>query len=408
VSSRRNASVVVALGVASLAAMVATSELLVASFAQPVAEQPDPPVPDLGVPGVIQVEPPGRGRATPPPAGPVIPSPSRSHAAVPPPRRRAGAPRRREAPPGPGRWGRGRAAAPRWAGTGGGSHAGRRPSERPRYRAARAPVPPTIRLAGAAAASATRPARGPAAFRARAFVAAATPEALGRPPAPPGQVGPDPWPPAPPAPSGGSRRRARRWVALPRPPPPRRGQAPAGQGRAPSEWGWAPLGRGQGAVGSRRASAGCGRRALGQQRARNRAGRPTAERREVAGRAVGDHPLAGNILGMGRFVGAGFTTERAEHHVVWSLALAAEAGFDASRGAGPGASLTVVRVAGDLELQMPPGSRVRESGFSLLGDRRIEVNPRRRPRDPDQGLRALLRPEDHRPPGPLMPRGRDR
>ena len=44
-------------------------------------------------------------------------------------------------------------------------------------------------------------------------------------------------------------------------------------------------------------------------------------------------------------------------------------------GAGPGASLTFVGVAGDLEIQVPPGSRVRESGFSLLGDRRIEVTP---------------------------------
>jgi hypothetical protein len=55
------------------------------------------------------------------------------------------------------------------------------------------------------------------------------------------------------------------------------------------------------------------------------------------------------------------------------LALAAEASFDASGGAGPGASITFVGVAGDLVVKVPPGSRVRESGFSLLGDRRIEV-----------------------------------
>jgi hypothetical protein len=58
-----------------------------------------------------------------------------------------------------------------------------------------------------------------------------------------------------------------------------------------------------------------------------------------------------------------------------AVALVAEASFDASRGAGPEASLTFVGVAGDLEVQVPPGSRVRESGFSLLGDRRIEVTP---------------------------------
>jgi hypothetical protein len=55
------------------------------------------------------------------------------------------------------------------------------------------------------------------------------------------------------------------------------------------------------------------------------------------------------------------------------LAIAAEASFDASAGAGPGASITFVGVGGDLEVKVPPGSRVRESGFSLLGDRRIEV-----------------------------------
>jgi hypothetical protein len=53
VSSRRNASVVVALGVASLAAtslaaMVATSELLAESFDRPAADRLDPP--DLGRP----------------------------------------------------------------------------------------------------------------------------------------------------------------------------------------------------------------------------------------------------------------------------------------------------------------------------------------------------------------------
>jgi hypothetical protein len=56
VSSRHNASLVVALGVASLAAtslaaMVATSELLVESFGRPVPERLDPPFPGLRPPG---------------------------------------------------------------------------------------------------------------------------------------------------------------------------------------------------------------------------------------------------------------------------------------------------------------------------------------------------------------------
>jgi hypothetical protein len=38
-----------------------------------------------------------------------------------------------------------------------------------------------------------------------------------------------------------------------------------------------------------------------------------------------------------------------------------------------GASLTFVGIAGDLVLRVPAGSRVREGGFSLLGDRQIQV-----------------------------------
>jgi hypothetical protein len=56
-----------------------------------------------------------------------------------------------------------------------------------------------------------------------------------------------------------------------------------------------------------------------------------------------------------------------------AIAIAAEAEFDASGGAGSGASLTFIGVVGDLVVHVPPGSRVRESGFSLLGDRKIEV-----------------------------------
>jgi hypothetical protein len=87
VSSRRNASLVVAVGVASLAAtsftaMVATSELLTESITHPVPEGLDPPVPDLGRPGVIQVEPPERGRAK-------RPGGRSREPAAPPPRRRS-------------------------------------------------------------------------------------------------------------------------------------------------------------------------------------------------------------------------------------------------------------------------------------------------------------------------------
>jgi hypothetical protein len=58
-----------------------------------------------------------------------------------------------------------------------------------------------------------------------------------------------------------------------------------------------------------------------------------------------------------------------------ALAIAAETSFDASAGTGPGATLTFIGLGGDLELRVPPGSRVREGGLSILGDRRIDVSP---------------------------------
>jgi hypothetical protein len=72
VSSRRTASVVVALAVASLAAtslaaMLASSELLVESFDRRAPSRPDPQVPDLSTVGTIQDEPPKRERAGRPP-----------------------------------------------------------------------------------------------------------------------------------------------------------------------------------------------------------------------------------------------------------------------------------------------------------------------------------------------------
>jgi hypothetical protein len=56
-----------------------------------------------------------------------------------------------------------------------------------------------------------------------------------------------------------------------------------------------------------------------------------------------------------------------------AIAIAAEAAFNATGGIGPGASLTFIGIAGDLVLRVPAGSRVREGGFSLLGDRQIQV-----------------------------------
>jgi hypothetical protein len=56
-----------------------------------------------------------------------------------------------------------------------------------------------------------------------------------------------------------------------------------------------------------------------------------------------------------------------------AVAIAAEAEFDATGGAGPDASLTFVGLLGDLVVRVPPGTRVKEGGFSLLGDRKIET-----------------------------------
>jgi hypothetical protein len=56
-----------------------------------------------------------------------------------------------------------------------------------------------------------------------------------------------------------------------------------------------------------------------------------------------------------------------------AIAIAAEAAFNAAAGARPGAALTFVGVGDDLVLRVPAGSRVREGGFSLLGDRQIQV-----------------------------------
>lgn len=52
-----------------------------------------------------------------------------------------------------------------------------------------------------------------------------------------------------------------------------------------------------------------------------------------------------------------------------------DARIDASAGAGPGAKVTFVTLAGDATLRVPPGSRIGGGGFSLFGDRKIEVSP---------------------------------
>jgi hypothetical protein len=56
------------------------------------------------------------------------------------------------------------------------------------------------------------------------------------------------------------------------------------------------------------------------------------------------------------------------------LAVAAETQFDASAGAGRDASLTFIGLFGDLEVRVPPGSRVTESGLSLVGDKEIQLS----------------------------------
>jgi hypothetical protein len=47
--------------------------------------------------------------------------------------------------------------------------------------------------------------------------------------------------------------------------------------------------------------------------------------------------------------------------------------LDGSAGADPRASLTFVGLFGGLELKVPPGSRVSQSGFALFGERKVDV-----------------------------------
>jgi len=49
--------------------------------------------------------------------------------------------------------------------------------------------------------------------------------------------------------------------------------------------------------------------------------------------------------------------------------------IDASAGAGMGATVTFIALAGEAVIRVPPGSRVSDGGFSHFGDREIEVSP---------------------------------
>jgi hypothetical protein len=52
-----------------------------------------------------------------------------------------------------------------------------------------------------------------------------------------------------------------------------------------------------------------------------------------------------------------------------------DARIDASAGAGTGAKVTFLALAGEAVIRVPAGSRVTSGGFSLLGDREIDVSP---------------------------------
>jgi hypothetical protein len=58
-----------------------------------------------------------------------------------------------------------------------------------------------------------------------------------------------------------------------------------------------------------------------------------------------------------------------------AVAVAAETSFDAAAGAGQDAALTFVGLFGDLQVRVPPGSRVNVGGLNILGDKEIDVSP---------------------------------
>jgi hypothetical protein len=57
------------------------------------------------------------------------------------------------------------------------------------------------------------------------------------------------------------------------------------------------------------------------------------------------------------------------------VSVLADARIDASAGAGTGAKLTFIALAGEAVIRVPPGSRITGGGFSLLGDRKSDVSP---------------------------------
>jgi hypothetical protein len=57
------------------------------------------------------------------------------------------------------------------------------------------------------------------------------------------------------------------------------------------------------------------------------------------------------------------------------LSVFGDSEVDASVAAEAGGSLTVIGLFSDTTVTVPPGSNVSETGFSILGDRRVEVGP---------------------------------
>lgn len=56
-----------------------------------------------------------------------------------------------------------------------------------------------------------------------------------------------------------------------------------------------------------------------------------------------------------------------------SVGLVGDAEIDASAGAGPGAVLTIVSIAGDARVRVPPGTSLALRGFNVLGDRKVRI-----------------------------------
>jgi hypothetical protein len=57
------------------------------------------------------------------------------------------------------------------------------------------------------------------------------------------------------------------------------------------------------------------------------------------------------------------------------VSVLSDARIDASAEAAAAAKLTFIALAGEAVIRVPPGSRITGGGFSLLGDREIDVSP---------------------------------